>query len=1021
MPFEHSHDGERSVRMAELGRRVITSSAGEKSLHGYGHVVDSLYPTINVSPKGAPVVKKAVEGQNVGGTKVITKTKTGDDKSEAQSVYSSSGDETLIYNKLFGNASEVEVKTAMKEMGFAKYFPLKVKHRHTELSEARLKDKTLKKHQYSVSTQRSQYYAVDKKQYHFPSKHSLSEKMIIFLSYISQFNSSGNPQKTVLRSTTKQTSAFSAPLPSEKVWENFSTVLKSIKLKQNSGKVENPKLLDKTIQFFYQPDKMNTSVYLFKQPNKRSHSSSQVSHTPNKISSSTQVLYKPNTTNTITQVFQRPNNTNPSIDSSPQVFYEPRTANHSTHLHQPNTPNASRSDVHQRRGEHHPGKEVPPTGSSERNDETSQLTSVIGSQVTRVTDRTSSLSSQPSRPAPVTRHRNVIPSAKPAEGNVSPKLRGEVNRTSVTRQVRGQSISYTGPQAGDVKTGRTNKSPAIDHQLPEKNVDDFKNLSPKTSSLFAVVRYDDISPCRSRGYKTCMRFKLGKKIQKGTKDSRRINSTSKLTHGDGNSVSKNDAIKHGEDYTDAVDSSTRSYRKAITSISSFNPKSSLTDNGLHLNSSSQEVPKSDLIQKKRWFSRFNTSESPVKYVNDKIAVAEREKIDTEDLKRRSPFSPGQENAIQSYNVEPGKWNPTMKYERPPPFIEWTGKSIHDGALSGKQDERNTLNPRTKSRFLRMRADPEHKLFMDKSKQRKGKHKAASENTNRTLLPAPASSNLAGLGEYKIWKVSPRRNITNGEGPSGRKISSPASSSQAKEHVYNSNKSLLSKIRLKRLGGSAQHYTERDRRLPFSRRNFRRASNTESTSSVGLQAEEENITAAVSKEKALNPIKRDAGKVQPTPPYSNSFSLTGEVHKDYVRKASHSRKLLQFQESDTQDSEGEGPRRNVQQEKQEEATVKHLSGDDGKENSKSLRNTTAGGNGNGNPVRTPFHPKTEGNQKSQGINYSHFPPGFGGIDEGEGCNCWPTHDESFKPEVECRCQGEHLARLPTNISTDVDRL
>ncbi|ROT73926.1 hypothetical protein C7M84_007605 [Penaeus vannamei] len=832
MPFEHSPGGGRSVRMAELRRRVIASSAGEKALHGYGRVVDSLYPAVNVSPKGAPVVKGAEGGQDVGGTEVITKTKMGCDKSEAQSVFPSSGDEVLIYNRLFGNVSEVEAKTAIKEMGFAKSSPLKSNE-----------------------------------------------------------------------------------------------------------------------------------------------------------------------------------------------------ANPSTHIsHQPNPPDASRSDVHRRRDDRHPGQETPPAGSSERNDETSRLTSVIGSQVTRVTDRTSDLSSSHTpRPAPVTRRQNVIRKPQPSEGGVSPKPKGEVNTTSVTRQVRGQRISYTGPRAGDTKAGRTNKFPAIDHQLPEKDrhADDPKNPSSKTSSLlelFTVQRYDNISPCRSRGYKTCMRFKLGKKIPEGTKDSRRINSTSELTNGNENSIPKNDAVKNRKESTDAAESSTRSRRKALTSASSLNAESSLADKGLYFNSISKGVPKSEFIQKKIWFSRLNTSEYSVKHVNDKIPGVEREKIDAEDQERSSPFSLGQENAIRRYRVEPGERNPTMEYERPPPFIERTAKSIHDGASSRKQGEQDTLNYRPETRLRRMRTDLERKPFVDKGKQRKRKRESASKNTNRMPLPAPASSNLAGPSEYKIWKASPRRSITNGEGTSGRKTSSPASSFRAKEHGNDADKSLLSKKRLKSLVQSAQHQGERDGRLPFSGRNFRRASNAESTGSVGLQAGEENITAVVSKGKALNPIKRVAGRAQPTPPYSNSFSLTGEVHKDYVRKASHSRKLLQFQESDAQDSEGEGPRRNAQKDKQEEATAKNLpDGGDGEENSKSLRNTTAGGNGNGNPARTPIHSKNEGHQKSQAINYSHFPPGFGGIDEGEGCNCWPTHDESFKPEVECRCQGEHLARLPTNISTDVDRL
>lgn len=1028
MPFEHSPGGGRSVRMAELRRRVIASSAGEKALHGYGRVVDSLYPAVNVSPKGAPVVKGAEGGQDVGGTEVITKTKMGCDKSEAQSVFPSSGDEVLIYNRLFGNASEVEAKTAIKEMGFAKSSPLKVKYTHRELPKPTLKDKTLKKHHPSFSTRSTQFYAVDKKQYHISSKYSLSEKIVFILSYISQFNSSGSPRETILRPTTKQTSTFSAPLPHEKVWEDFSTVLKSLELKQNSGKLENPKLLDKTIHVFYRPNKTENLVQVFKQLNKRNHSSSQVFYTPNKRSSSTRVIYKPNTTNT-TQVFQQPSNTNPSNNPSTRVFYQSNEANPSTHIsHQPNPPDASRSDVHRRRDDRHPGQETPPAGSSERNDETSRLTSVIGSQVTRVTDRTSDLSSSHTpRPAPVTRRQNVIPKPQPSEGGVSPKPKGEVNTTSVTRQVRGQRISYTGPRAGDTKAGRTNKFPAIDHQLPEKDrhADDPKNPSSKTSSLlelFTVQRYDNISPCRSRGYKTCMRFKLGKKIPEGTKDSRRINSTSELTNGNENSIPKNDAVKNRKESTDAAESSTRSRRKALTSASSLNAESSLADKGLYFNSISKGVPKSEFIQKKIWFSRLNTSEYSVKHVNDKIPGVEREKIDAEDQERSSPFSLGQENAIRRYRVEPGERNPTMEYERPPPFIERTAKSIHDGASSRKQGEQDTLNYRPETRLRRMRTDLERKPFVDKGKQRKRKRESASKNTNKMPLPAPASSNLAGPSEYKIWKASPRRSITNGEGTSGRKTSSPASSFRAKEHGNDADKSLLSKKRLKSLVQPAQHQGERDERLPFSGRNFRRASNAESTGSVGLQVGEENITAVVSKGKALNPIKRVAGRAQPTPPYSNSFSLTGEVHKDYVRKASHSRKLLQFQESDAQDSEGEGPRRNAQKDKQEEATAKNLpDGGDGEENSKSLRNTTAGGNGNGNPARTPIHSKNEGHQKSQAINYSHFPPGFGGIDEGEGCNCWPTHDESFKPEVECRCQGEHLARLPTNISTDVDRL
>ncbi|XP_071546856.1 uncharacterized protein [Panulirus ornatus] len=59
--------------------------------------------------------------------------------------------------------------------------------------------------------------------------------------------------------------------------------------------------------------------------------------------------------------------------------------------------------------------------------------------------------------------------------------------------------------------------------------------------------------------------------------------------------------------------------------------------------------------------------------------------------------------------------------------------------------------------------------------------------------------------------------------------------------------------------------------------------------------------------------------------------------------------------------------------------------------------------------------------SHGPDYSYLPPGFGGIDNGEGCSCWQTHDDSFMKEIECRCQGEHVVQLPTNLSTNVDRL
>lgn len=59
--------------------------------------------------------------------------------------------------------------------------------------------------------------------------------------------------------------------------------------------------------------------------------------------------------------------------------------------------------------------------------------------------------------------------------------------------------------------------------------------------------------------------------------------------------------------------------------------------------------------------------------------------------------------------------------------------------------------------------------------------------------------------------------------------------------------------------------------------------------------------------------------------------------------------------------------------------------------------------------------------NHGPDYSYLPPGFSGIDNGRGCNCWQTHDDSFMKEIECRCQGEHVVQLPANLSTNVDRL
>ncbi|KAK4290951.1 hypothetical protein Pmani_036193 [Petrolisthes manimaculis] len=55
------------------------------------------------------------------------------------------------------------------------------------------------------------------------------------------------------------------------------------------------------------------------------------------------------------------------------------------------------------------------------------------------------------------------------------------------------------------------------------------------------------------------------------------------------------------------------------------------------------------------------------------------------------------------------------------------------------------------------------------------------------------------------------------------------------------------------------------------------------------------------------------------------------------------------------------------------------------------------------------------------DYHFLPPGFGSFDDGKGCNCWPTHDDGLKPEVECRCQGQHVLQVPANLTANVDRL
>ncbi|XP_042855264.1 uncharacterized protein LOC122242112, partial [Penaeus japonicus] len=949
LPLAHRTSGGRSGSLGGLRRRGIGFSVGEKSLRGWGRDVELLYPAVRASPAGVSVVEKAAGGENVALKEGMTKSKPGDgDSAVVRNAFTLTGDKKGISSGLFGKASGVGAEIAIKKIAFEGYYPSGENKTHKTFPTTTSKDKRLEKHQPSSPSLSSKYHTVDETQYDISSKNSLPEKIVFLLSYISQFNSSEVPQKTGARSS-NPTPAFPAPLSTShfKVWEDFSTVLKSLKNKQNSYKSKNPKLPDTGVQVFFRA----------------------------------------------------------------------------------NTMSSSRSGFHQREDEHDPREEIRPADSSEGNDETSQLTSVIGTRVTRVSDRAAGLSyPQSSRRAPGTRQQDVILNFRAAEGKANHKLMGEVDRSSITRQLRGQSTSYTKPHVGEVETEGAVIYTRIDHHLPDKDrqMNSFRNLSRKTFSLSGVStlpRYD-ISPCRNNRDETCMRFKLGKKIPKGTKAPLRINSTSKLRHTDGNSVLRSGTVKHGKEHADAGDSFTRLRRKTLMNVSSFHAKSSLTNNGSHFNSFPKEDPDSDIIRAKRLFSPFDTTGSPVKYVNDKITVAKREKIDAEDQRGRLPLSPGQENAVQSYSVKPGERIPTMKYERPKPFIVWKGKSIHDGAPSGKQDEQNAINYRTGPRFLRVLADIERKPFPNKGKHRKGKHTSERKNAKRMPLPAPASSSLIEPSEYKILKVSPRRNMTNGEGVARKKISPSGNSSGMKEHEHIANMSHFSDSTDKSLFGSTHLHVPGAGRLPFTEKNTRAASNRHDVAGVGMQAEEENIRVAVSKRRVVNPIKRVAGRMQSTPLSSNSFSLTGEVHKDYTRKGSHSRKLLQFQE-DTQDKGEETPRRNIPKPKNKGTTTTKNNTrehDVTQETSPSLRNTTRGVmDGRGNTTGTSFYSKGEGHQKTQGINYSHFPPGFGGIDEGEGCNCWPTYDESFKHEVECRCQGEHLIKLPKNISTDVDRL